>query len=355
MVVASYHQLLYYPYIGSTAQTPTTPKHRPLKTITGLTGGTTYPFKVAAINPAGPGQDRTVKRHHPTTPTAPGVPTGVSVSAGGLQATVSWMTPGSDAEPDHEYAAIPYTGFTAHMLTMVAAPATFMMITEWPRQTTSFKFAAVNAIGPGPESTALNRSPDEPRRRPARHHDKKSSSTSISSPAFYRRPERALLGFITSDGPLPGTETFSMSPGWSDLAAPSPYEYQAGTAEIGRPTPRRRSQTRPSPPPARAAPTSDPSLWRPSAARIRSSMAPGGGQRRLRRPVGLADHEPCRVLGLGVGNDWDNGDRTHRGFEPDQGRRVPGLGRRHLLGAAPDLDHPHQRDPGDAQRHCPDR
>ena len=46
------------PYIGTTAQTPVSVA-RPAtsKTITGLTGGTAYTFKVAAVNAIGTGPD----------------------------------------------------------------------------------------------------------------------------------------------------------------------------------------------------------------------------------------------------------------------------------------------------------
>src|SRR5437762_1442811 len=48
------------PYIGSTAQTPTTvDASQTTTTITGLTNGTTYTFRVEAVNPngAGPASD----------------------------------------------------------------------------------------------------------------------------------------------------------------------------------------------------------------------------------------------------------------------------------------------------------
>ena len=48
------------PYIGSTAQTPTTVTGNPAptrSTVTGLTNGTSYTFTVTASNPAGTGPE----------------------------------------------------------------------------------------------------------------------------------------------------------------------------------------------------------------------------------------------------------------------------------------------------------
>ncbi len=74
---------LVTPYIGASAQTPASVS-APLtsKTISGLIAGTTYTFKVAAVNTLGQGPDSTASNPvTPTAPSAPGAPTGVSASA----------------------------------------------------------------------------------------------------------------------------------------------------------------------------------------------------------------------------------------------------------------------------------
>ena len=89
------------PYIGSTAQTPTTVTGSPpvtTTTITGLQQGTTYTFTVQASNPTGTGAG--VRRLEPVTPTgpvAPARPTGVSALPASGQAQVTWTAPPTTA------------------------------------------------------------------------------------------------------------------------------------------------------------------------------------------------------------------------------------------------------------------
>ncbi len=79
------------PYIGSTAQTPVTVTGTPpatSTTVTGLTNGTAYTFKVSASNANGLGPDSSPS--NTVTPNAlPGAPTGVSATAGNGSAQVT--------------------------------------------------------------------------------------------------------------------------------------------------------------------------------------------------------------------------------------------------------------------------
>ncbi len=227
------------PYIGSSPQSPTTvPAPAGSATITGLTGGTAYTFKVAAINAAGAGQDSAASNAvTPTTPTAPGAPTGVSAEAGGLQATVTWTAPGSDGgSAITSYVVIPYVGSTAQTPTTVNPPSTSKTIAGLTSGTTyTFKVAAVNGIGQGPESAASN--PVTPTNLAVDQlltTHQTSASTSISSPAFSTSaPGELLLAFITSDGPSSGTQSFSSVTGGSlTWRLRRRANTQAGTSEI---------------------------------------------------------------------------------------------------------------------------
>ena len=63
-------------------------------TLPGLINGTTYYFRVTAVNRAGEGQPSNEVQAVPVT--VPGAPTGLTVTAGNAQVTLSWTAPASD-------------------------------------------------------------------------------------------------------------------------------------------------------------------------------------------------------------------------------------------------------------------
>ena len=149
------------PYIGATAQAAiSVPAPASSRTITGLVAGTTYTFKVAAVNAVGPGSDSAAS--NAVTPTAPpqtpGQVTGVSATGGQEQATVSWTAPASDGgSAIMSYRVTPYIGTTAQAAVTVTAPATSKTITGLTGGTAyTFKVAAINAVGTGADSSASN-------------------------------------------------------------------------------------------------------------------------------------------------------------------------------------------------------
>ncbi len=118
------------PFIGTTAQTPTTVTGSPPATtanVTGLTNGTAYTFKVTATNAIGTGPASAASNSvTPAPPTAPGAPTGVTAAAGNASATVSWTAPSNGGSAITSYTVTPFIGTTAQTPTTVTGspPAT---------------------------------------------------------------------------------------------------------------------------------------------------------------------------------------------------------------------------------------
>jgi hypothetical protein len=150
------------PYVGSTAQTPTTINGSPpltAATITGLTTGTSYTFTVQAINPTGSGpvsaQSNAVT---PLTAVAPAAPTGVAAQAASSQAKVTWTAPQADGDsPITGYTVTPYVGATAQTPVSAGASATSATVTGLTDGTAyTFTVTATNAVGTSPASAASN-------------------------------------------------------------------------------------------------------------------------------------------------------------------------------------------------------
>ena len=141
-------------YVGTTADfngtTPLTKVAGTAVTVTGLVNGTTYYFKVTAVNQVGEGPGAEAK----TVPvTVPEAPAGLAAVAGNGQVTLSWAAPASDGgSPVTGYDL--YVGTTADFngttpLTKVAGTA--VTVTGLVNGTTYyFKVTAVNQVGEGP-------------------------------------------------------------------------------------------------------------------------------------------------------------------------------------------------------------
>ena len=147
------------PYIGTTAQTAiNTGTTATTRTVTGLTNGTAYTFKVAATNAVGTGADSTASAAITPTAaqTAPGAPTAVSGTAGDASVALSWTAPASNGgSAITSYRITPYIGTTAQTAINTGTTATTRTVTGLTNGTAyTFKVAATNAVGTGADSAA---------------------------------------------------------------------------------------------------------------------------------------------------------------------------------------------------------
>ncbi|WP_270886707.1 DUF4082 domain-containing protein [Pedococcus sp. 5OH_020] len=149
------------PFIGATAQSPSTVTGSPpatTTTVTGLTNGTSYTFTVSATNAVGTGPASSPSSAvTPTGPTAPAAPTAVTATAGDSSAVVGWTAPSNGGSPITSYTVTPYVGAAAQTPTTVTGspPVTTTTVAGLTNGTAyTFTVSATNAVGAGPESAA---------------------------------------------------------------------------------------------------------------------------------------------------------------------------------------------------------
>jgi len=149
------------PYIGAAAQATTTVTGSPAaptsKTVTGLTTGQAYTFRVQAGNDGGTGAISAASAAvTPQGSTVPGAPTGVDADPADGSAQVSWTAPvNGGGSAISGYTVTPYIGAAAQTATTVSGSTTSKVITGLTNGTAyTFKVVATNSFGNGAASTA---------------------------------------------------------------------------------------------------------------------------------------------------------------------------------------------------------
>ena len=125
-------------------------------TVTGLTNGTAYVFRVAATNAAGTGAN-SAESSAATPRTVPGIPSGLTGTAGAGQASLSWTAPTSNGGNTISNYVIQYRVNTAGSswttFTRADSSLTTATVTGLTNGTTYvFRVAAANAAGAGANS-----------------------------------------------------------------------------------------------------------------------------------------------------------------------------------------------------------
>jgi titin len=125
-------------------------------TVSGVTQGASYSFTVTASNAIGTG-NASAASNTVTAPSVPGVPTGVTATAGNGLASVSWTAPTSTGgSAITGYVVTPYlNGTTAQTAQTFVSTATTEPVTGLINGSAyTFKVAATNGAGTGSQSTA---------------------------------------------------------------------------------------------------------------------------------------------------------------------------------------------------------
>jgi parallel beta-helix repeat protein len=126
-------------------------------TVTGLVNGVSYGFAVAAHNSVGLGPRSSIGTAVPSPDkTVPGMPTGITVTPGNSQISLSWTVPSSNGGDTIDFYLVYVNGVvrTEHYTTL---SQTFIGLVNG--QQYAFAVAAHNSVGIGPMSSVVNATP----------------------------------------------------------------------------------------------------------------------------------------------------------------------------------------------------
>jgi fibronectin type 3 domain-containing protein len=198
-------------------------------TDSSATNGTTYFYKVSAVNSVGEGAQSGEKSATPSQPaTVPGAPTLNTATGGNGSVAVSWSAPGSNGG-----AAISgynvYRGTSAGGETLLA---TLGSVTTWTDSTAVngttyyYKVSAINSVGEGGQSNEMNARPGAPATVPGAPTLSAAKPGNHSVALAWTAPSNggaAISGYRVYRGTSPGSETLLTTLGnvtsWTDAGA----------------------------------------------------------------------------------------------------------------------------------------
>ena len=196
--------------------------------MTGLTNGTSYVFRVAAINGVGTGtysvtSSAVIPQTPPAVPTAPGQPTELSGIAGDDQASLSWVAPSDNGGRSITTYAVEYSsngGSTWTEFTHANSTATSLTVTGLTNGTSYvFRVAAINSVGTGTYSdTSAVVIPQAPATVPGQPTDLSSTAGNAQASLSWVAPNdnggRSITTYKIEYSSNAGTT-------WSDFVHPS--------------------------------------------------------------------------------------------------------------------------------------
>lgn len=162
-----------------------TPGTATTRAVTGLTNGTSYDFRVAAVNAIGTGSYSSTVSATPSTATAPGQVTALIPTPGNTQVALTWTAPSTGGSAITDYVvqyrttAGPGAWNTFSDGTSTATAATVTGLTNGTSY--DFQVAAVNAIGQGTYSSPATSSPTAPAATYADTFTRANSTTSMGT------------------------------------------------------------------------------------------------------------------------------------------------------------------------------
>jgi trimeric autotransporter adhesin len=152
---ASVSGYIVTPYVAGVAQPIRSYNAATTQTVTGLTNGTVYTFKVQAGNVAGLSAPSAASS--PMAAGAPAAPTAVTATAGAAQATVHWTAPADNGSGITGCVVTPYKAGVAQPARTFTGSATTQVVTGLTSGASyTFKVAATNTRGVGAQSAASN-------------------------------------------------------------------------------------------------------------------------------------------------------------------------------------------------------
>ena len=200
--------------------------------VTGLTNGTSYDFRVSAVNGNGTGVASSIATATPAT--TAGAPTGLSATIGSGQAALTWSVPANDGgSPVTDY-VVEYStdGVNWTPFAHAASAGTSLTVTGLTNGTAyQFRISAVNALGTSAPSGIANGTPTAGG-TPHLSVSGGNNQTAAAGSAVATAP--SVTAIDASNNPVPGVSvTFAVTSGNGQVTGATAATNALGVATLG--------------------------------------------------------------------------------------------------------------------------